>query len=540
MAEAANSLSQGLGQVVQFVRELTARQKALMAIAAVAVAATLFGFVRLMAKPEMKPLMSGMEPQDAQALASQLAAKNMKYEISQDGRSVLIEADELDRARFETASQGVPRSGRLGFELFDKMNWAGSDFSEKVNYQRALEGELERTIQTLRGVQAVRVHLVMPEDSVFVDREQPAKASVVLRLRSGLDAQAQMAIANLVAGAVERLRPENVAVIDADTNRPLDDRNERDPSSQAMRSEDQLAAKLVQTLEPVAGRGRVRATVHMDRDITSGEETQETYDPATTVALAVQKSEERVGSSAPMGIPGTASNVPGAGSPGAAKAVVADDSQSSKSESSTYAVNKTVRHTLVPAGRVRRITAAVLVDDAIEKRTSNGQITETRRKRTPGELKQIEELARASLGLDTSRGDVLTVESLSFQVEPVEVPLAPSVPQRVQTIVQQWSGVLRIAALGAIFMAVYLMFLRPLKKQLVLSFHEMAQRTRLKAAAKSTTIEGGTPGAQNTLEVEAETPDSMRLKRQVLNKVKAEPVSTSRLLQTWIRDGAAK
>jgi flagellar M-ring protein FliF len=538
MAEATNSMGQGVGQVMQFVRDLTPRQKLLLGIAAVVVGVTLFAFVRLMAKPEMKPLMSGMEPQDAQALASQLAAKNLKYEISQDGRSVLVAADVLDQARLETAAQGVPRSGRLGFELFDKANWAGSDFSEKVNYQRALEGELERTIQTMRGVQAVRVHLVMPEDSVFVDRDQPAKATVVLRLRGGLDGQAQMAMANLVAGAVERLRPENVAVIDADTNRPLGDGNERDPASQGMRYEDQLAAKLVQTLEPMVGRGHVRATVHLERDLTSGEETQETYDPATTVALTAQKSEERIGSSAPMGIPGTASNVPGASGPGTTKTAVADDSQSSKSESNTYAVNKTVRHTLVPAGKVRRITAAVLVDEPVEKKTRDGQTVEARRKLTPDELKRIEDLARASLGMDASRGDVLTVENWSFQAEAVEAPLPPSVPQRVQVIVQQWSGVLRITALAALFAAVYLMFLRPLKTQLVLSFREMAQKARLKPAAKSTTIEAGSPGQQEALEAETEATESVRLKRHVLNKVKAEPMSTSRLLQTWIREEA--
>ena len=115
-------------------------------------------------------LYSGLRPADAQSLASRLAAKNIPYEISPDGASVLVPSDKLDAARLETAAQGLPRNARLGFELFDTPNWAGSDFSEKVNYQRALEGELERTLQTLSEVDAVRVHLVLPRESLFTDR----------------------------------------------------------------------------------------------------------------------------------------------------------------------------------------------------------------------------------------------------------------------------------------------------------------------------------------------------------------------------------
>ncbi|MGE5111434.1 MAG: flagellar basal-body MS-ring/collar protein FliF, partial [Acidobacteriaceae bacterium] len=365
------------------------------------------------------------------------------------------------------------------------------------------------------------------------------KASVVLRLRGGLDSQAQLAIANLVAGAVEKLHPENVSVVDADTNRPLGDSGDRDLAAQGTKYEDQLAAKLVQTLEPVAGRGRVRASIHLERDLTSGEETQETYDPSATVALTMQRSEERLGSSAPSGVPGTASNVPGASGPGVKTAATEDSSQTSKSENGTYAVNKLVRHTLLPAGRVKRITAAVLVDDAVESRAENGAQTESRRKRTAEELKQMEELARASLGLDTTRGDSLSVQNLSFQSEPVPSPIAPTVPERVRVVVQQWSSLFRLGAVGVLFFAVYLMLLRPVKNQLVTSFREMSQRLRAKAG-KPAIIEGAVQGAQNSLEGESVTPESVRLKKQVLGKAKSDPLATSRLLQSWMREEGAK
>src|SRR6202000_2552049 len=136
-------------------------------------------FVALMGKPKYVVLYSGLKPSDAQTMGSRLAAKNISYQLSPDGSSLMVPQDQLDSARLETASQGLPRNARLGFEIFDTPNWAGSDFSEKVNYQRALEAELERTLATLSEVEAVRVHLVIPADSLYSERDRNAKASVM-------------------------------------------------------------------------------------------------------------------------------------------------------------------------------------------------------------------------------------------------------------------------------------------------------------------------------------------------------------------------
>src|SRR5229473_226321 len=230
--------------------------------AALVIGAIVF-FGRLIITPDYKPLMTGMEPTDAQALASRLAAKNIPYEVSPDGKTVSVPGDKLDSSRLEVASEGMPHSGRLGFELFDKLNWGQTEFDEKVNYQRALEGELERTIQTLRDVESARVHLVMPTDSVFLDREREAKASVILRLRSRqLSEDTQKSIASLVSGAVDKLSPQNVTITDADTNQPLT--SHRLGSSSDAELEDQLSKRLVSTLEPVVGAQRIRASVNVE------------------------------------------------------------------------------------------------------------------------------------------------------------------------------------------------------------------------------------------------------------------------------------
>ena len=160
-----------LKQIQEFLSGLSLQQKVLIGGGALAVGLVLWLFVALLDHGKNVVLYSGLKPQDAQSMATRLAAKNIPYEISPDGGSLLVPSDKLDAARLETAAQGLPRNARLGFELFDTPNWAGSDFSEKVNYQRALEGELERTLQTLSEVEAVRVHLVLPRESLFSEQE---------------------------------------------------------------------------------------------------------------------------------------------------------------------------------------------------------------------------------------------------------------------------------------------------------------------------------------------------------------------------------
>src|SRR6202142_3481932 len=253
-------------QAKDFLAALTGTQKAMLLGAAVVTIAVVVGFANLMATPDYKPLVTGMEASDAAALGTKLPAKNIPYRMGSDGKSVEVPSDKIGASRMEIASDRMPHSGRLGFELFDKMNWGQTEFDEKVNYQRALEGELERSIQTLKDVDSVRVHLVMPVRSVFIDRERAAKATVVLKLRSGkLPEDTQLGIARLVAGAVDDLSAENVTVIDADTNRPLG-MPKRDGVSGDGSLGQELSARLVQTLEPGGGPDHIGASVTVEYD----------------------------------------------------------------------------------------------------------------------------------------------------------------------------------------------------------------------------------------------------------------------------------
>ena len=527
-----------LKQVQDFLRGLSRQQKIMLAAGAAAVGLTLWGFVALFGQGKNATLYSGLRPADAQAMASRLAAKNIPYEISPDGGSVLVPSDKLDAARLETAAQGLPRNARLGFELFDTPNWAGSDFSEKVNYQRALEGELERTLQTLNEVEAVRVHLVLPRESLFTEQEHDSKAAVIVKTRGGtLSKEAQQAIPQLVASAVDGLKPENVTVVDADTATPFLAR--RGPGGRASFDEDEeLAAAAVHAIEPVVGAERVRASVHVDYDLSTSEDTSETYDPKSATPLSQQHAEELAGGTGPAGVPGTASNVPGSAAAAPSPVVTAAiDNQSSKSESATYAVSRSVRRVSQPAGRVRRITASVLIDDATEmQQDKSGRTTTVRRKRTPEEMTAIEKLARAAIGVDEQRGDLLALENLSFQTMPAEPVAAPGKFDRYRTLLQQWYGAFRYLGITLLFVVVYALVLRPVKKQALAAFRQIPQQLAQSLAAAPA---GGAAGALAGIELPAGSDEAKRaiaLKRELGEKVKSEPAAASRLVQSWIRE----
>jgi len=527
--EAPKSFGQALEQAGQMLSGLSFGQRLLLAGGALLVGATLWVFVALLGKPRFVTLYSGLRPEEAQELAGRLAAKNITHQLSPDGSSLLVPEDQLDASRLETAAQGLPRNARLGFELFDTPNWAGSDFTEKVNYQRALEGELERTLETLSEVEAARVHLVLPRESLYSEQETPAKAAVILKTRGGvLSEQAQTAIPQLVASAVEGLSPQNVTVVDADTNAPLV--RPRGPGEGSFELDSELSKSLVQTLEPVVGAGHVRASVHVEYDLSSSDNTEEVYDPKTTAPLTAQKSEETANGGAPAGVPGTASNVPGST---AATVTVNGENESSRSESTTYAVSKTVRHTSEPPGRIKRIAAAVLVDDASETTQSGGKTAITRRKRTPEEMKQIQQLAAAAIGLDPQRGDLLSIENLTFEQLPAETPVPPTWLERIRKLLSGWAWLLRYAGIAALFLIVYLLILRPVKRQVVSAFRELPARV-----ARSTKELGRAAAA-----VEIELPEGSEqdrraatLKKQLTEKIKSEPAAAGRLVQSWIKE----
>ncbi len=537
------SFGQTVTQFRELASSLTPRQRMLLGGGALLVAVVLFTFVRLLAHPEMTTLYSNMDAADTQALGQRLTAKNIRYQLSPDGKSVLVASDQLDAARLEIASQGVPRSGRLGFELFDKTNWATSDFDDKVNYQRALEGELERTIASMSGVEAARVHLAIPPDSIYTGQDRPAKAGVILKLRDRhLSAAMRLAVQRLVSSAVDKLDPQSVTVVDAEASSSFAGAAAQ-PAGDERSPEEALADRLVHTLEPVVGADHVRATVRAEYDSSTVDEQQESYDPEKTVALTMQRTEESNGGSESGGAAGTASNVPNGGAPAKAAATT-ENLARTKSESGTYAVNRIVRHSTQPAGRLKRLAVAVLVDDIYNPANQ----ANPRQKRSPEELKSIEEIAKASVGFDLSRGDILTVQNISFQVVPVDLPPPPTRIEKIRTQLNEWTSCIRIAALLLLFCITYLLLLRPVKAQLIRSLNSIPPKGSARLDSKAGAAVSGAAGAQTLPEGDEladyvpgaaphQRPKMVQLRDDISTRVKHEPVSASRFVQNWIRDG---
>lgn len=502
-----------------------ARRHRFLAVAAI-LAACFAGLVWYASRPDWRTLYAGLEPDDARQMAQQLTTAGIAFDVSPDGSGLRVAAQDLDKARLATTAKGAPKSGRMGFELFDKPNWMGSEFDEKVNYQRALEGELEHTIGTLASVQSARVHLVVPHDSLFTTEQRDAKASVILRLRHRtLSADEAEAISNLVAGAVDDLRPENVVLVDAEGGGMLGRRN-----GDAARAshEQELATRIIETLEPVVGPGNVRASVNVDYDPNSADELDETYDPGQTATLSMQRNEQTSGHPAASGIPGTASNAPNAKPP--LYPAESQAAQNMKEESATYGVSKKVRHSVEASGRVRRVTAAILIN--YRRGVQGKQISW--QPHTPEEMKRLDDLAQSAVGFDASRGDQVSVEELAFDDNAALTP--PDLKERALTFATHSQSLLHYGTIFAALAMFFLFVARPTLRSLTAGPRK---------AAPASSGKGALPPASSPPELPAPTPEDIAADlrkhhaqtvfEQVSENVKKDPVQSTRLIESWIR-----
>ena len=512
--------------------QMAPAQRGWVMVAALLLVALLGGLAWYGLGPDWRTLYAGLEPDDARQMEQVLAEAQIPFEPSADGSGILVPAALLDKARLAAAAKGGVKSGRLGFEIFDKPNWVGSEFDEQVNFQRALEGELERTIGTLSDIASARVHLVMPHDSLFRDQERPAKAAVVIRLRHRSLAEGEPdAIRNLVASAVDGLLPEHVVLVDAAGNSPLGPRN---AEAMQLSAEQALEDKLVATLEPVTGMGNVRASVTLDYDAQTAEETDESYDPAKTVTLALERTEQTTGAQpVPAGVPGTASNAPNT----QAVPVYPHETslpQSAKTESGTYAVSKTVRHVVDNPGRVRRLTAAIVVNDRLMQPATKNHAA-VWQPRSSDELRNLTALAQAAVGFDTARGDVITVQDLAFDENRPQPP-ATLAEQSLRTA-EDSPNLLKYAALLMGLLVVVAFGLRPAIRHAgaALATLGTVKSVRRELPAGAGVAQAQAPlGAPEPAEIDPERLRSQEIFEQVTTHLKREPTQSSRLLQSWI------
>lgn len=537
-----------LRQAGAMMNSMNLRQRLIVAGGVVAVVIAMAVMLLRMNQPTYTPLFTGLQTADVQQIASHLDTLAIPYQLSPDGTGISVPGNQLDRARLALAAQGLPHSGQTGFEIFDKTNWSGSDFAEQVNYQRALEGELERTIESMDDVRSAKVQITMAHDSLFTSEQRPAKAAVLLNLKDGvLSPGLVSAVRQVVAGSVDHLAPGSVSVMDAGGQVAL---NGTVAAQNQMETE--LEEKIIATLAPIVGAQHVRASVTVNYDPTSSDDTQETYNPNASAVVSSQTSRIGPETAVPAsGVPGTTSNLPKAQAPGTSfKAQLGlAGTPGQQTESQTYAVSRNVDHTVRPADTVQRITAAVVVDNATAVVTRNGHIQDISQPRPAAEMQQLQALVAAAIGLNPQRGDVLTVTNMPF-LAPSAAPFA----RRAPAAPAGWSEKMPLP-LSWIAGGVAVLLLVGLLLGVVL-------RRRTPAPAPAATARKGITAGESlaTTEVEAvpadevqhevlnmtelleadpeATPPEVRqvlqLKGRLAERVKREPAIAARLVQGWM------
>ena len=421
-------------QMKKLLARLSLAQKLSIAAVAVLAAAALFGFVQWRHEGDFRPLYTGLAAEDAGAVVQKLKETGTEFRLSENGSTVLAPSARLAELRLQLAASGLPKSGRMGFELFDKTSFGMTDFAEHVNYRRALEGELERSIVSLAEVERARVHLTFPKESVYLEARQAAKASVVLGLRPGaqLSAQNVMAVCNLLASAVEGLAPEAVSVVDTRgnlLNRPRKSGDGGLDGSEANLEyremvEKSLLAKIQSTLEPLLGTDRFRATVSAECDFSSGEQSEESFDPARSVMVSSQKSEDVAPAALAGGVPGTASNLPrpparpAGGTAGASR----------RTEEISYQSSRVVRQVKLPQGELKRVSVSLLLDQDVRWEGKPGHLEQVLVPPSPEKLKTIRDLVAGVISFKAERGDQLIVETLPFEATLHTEPPSPAAP----------------------------------------------------------------------------------------------------------------
>jgi len=414
-----------MDQLKKLYAALSMPQKVGLAAVILFVAVGLPLFTRWVHESNFKPLFTGMAPEDAGAIVAKLKETGTDYRLAENGTSVLVPADKVDEVRLEMAGAGLPKSGRIGFELFDKTNISLTDFGEHVNYRRAVEGELEKTIKSMNAIDDARVHVTFPKDSVFVDSREAAKASVLVRVRPGfrLEPQNVVAISNLVASSVENLSPDAVSVVDMQGNLLSRVRkSSSDPSEAAENSldykhqvEKDLTSKVEATLEPLLGEGKFRVGVTADCDFSTSEQTDEVFDPTRSVMATSQKTEDISRGPTTSGVPGTPSNLPRSEIKAQAANAIGGNSVSRRTENQSFQTSRTVREVKTPRGIVRKISAALLIDQDVEWQGRGNQRKRVLIPPSPEKLKAIHDLVAGVLGISTDRGDQLVIETLPFE-----------------------------------------------------------------------------------------------------------------------------
>lgn len=492
------------------------------------VALSIAGFstlIMLSNKIDYKPLFANLSNEDTGEIVKKLKEQKVAYRIAEDGKAILVPADKVYDLRISLASEGLPQGGGVGFEIFDRKNFGMTEFVQKLNYQRALQGELSRTIMQISGVEQARVHLAVPDKSLFKDKEKLPTASVVLKMKSGRTMRENevQGIVHLVASSVEGMDSEQVTVLDS-RGKIMSKTGPSDASSKMTNTmletqrgfEKNLEERLQSLMDKAVGSGKSVAQVSAVLNFKHVEKVEERYDPEASVLRSEQRSEQKEGTRAPVAAAPTAPAAPAGGG-------------TKLDETLSYEVSHTSAKTVEPVGNLTKLSVAILVDGKYEAAavTKTGPPAKAKYSpRSPEELQKIEALVKSAVGYSSERGDQLTVVNVPFQEagdDAAELPKWWEKPYFVDL------G--KNALLGIAFIVLLLLVVRPLVKTLTTaskahrkdkeSFEPIKENHELLDGHTMLPEQGMTHGQADLLAI-----------------VKQDPYQTAQIIQNWLKQRA--
>jgi flagellar M-ring protein FliF len=500
-----------IGQLAAIWQKLSIQQKI---ITSSIVVLAVFGLATLMLWSGTKPtdagystLYSNLETEEASKITEVLKENTYKYKLENDGKSILVEKKVLYEVRMALAREGLPKHHGIGYELFDKTNLGMTDFVQKLNARRSLEGELQRTIEGLEEVSSSRVHIVIPEPSIFLDNQKTPKASVVVKTKGGMKLGKDQirGITHLISSSVEGLEPDNISIVDFEgrlLSNPYGNDETAMLSSRNIELQQNveiaLENKIDRLLSGVLGQGKTAVQVAVDLDFDRTEKTLEQFNPESKVVRSEERNDENT-KNAPDG-----------------------DHQKEKSLTN-YEIDKTVEHIIAETGNIKRLTISVAVD---------GRYTKGKEKkaeyqyeaRTPAEIQNLTDMVKNSVGYDLARGDQISLANVKFENDFVRNE-ADGIRQE-----EMWKNIFTMAKYVGVFFIIMalILFLRYLARTLADAMNPPVPEVKIAGPIEEEPVA---------------VPDNVRKTNEILERVemmtREEPVNITSIIRQWLNEGVA-
>lgn len=490
-------------------------------------------------KPEYQVLFSKLSQEDANQIIEKLKGEHVPYQLEQAGGTIMVPSSQVHELRLKLAGEGIPSGGGIGFEIFDRTSLGMTEFVQNLNFKRALEGELARTISQLEEIESVRVHIATPKKSLFMEKDQKPTASVVLKIKSNRklkDSQVD-GIANLVASSVEELEAEKVSIIDMHGNILSSGRDEGGLTSLTRTQveyqrgiEKNLEDRAKSMLESMLGAGKAIVRVSAKINFEQVEKNEELFDPDSQVARSEQRTEESsVGSSIPTGMPGTVSNVPGAtGAQQTAPAPAMTPPTSNKAqETINYELNKTIKKVVQQVGDVKKLSVAVIVDGIYAEEGEGEKKTRKYQPRSEEEMKRLRLIVERAIGIDDTRGDTIEVANAPFDTSSEDEARKALEEESKKEL---WYNLGRYGVTALLVLLLVLFVVRPLMNW-VSTIGDNLEALRPAPLVEEEEVEEGRP----KLEL-APIPEAMEYRKMVSEYAAQDPQHTAELVRKWLKE----